>query len=156
MLSDAKQQGEALSILLLDLDHFKSINDTFGHRAGDDVLIEFTARLRRNMRSGDLLARIGGEEFILVLAGVTPEDVKPLGERLCHSISQTRFSVSGTRQLLSVSMSAGLSGISGAALQKENRSAGSWARLLLEEADQALYVAKSHGRNRLRRFQPAA
>ena len=91
-ISRARRQTTPLSCLLLDIDHFKMVNDTSGHQAGDYVLREISELLRRTVRAYDILVRWGGEEFLIVLPGVTPEQARKLAERLRLAVEQMPLS----------------------------------------------------------------
>ncbi len=127
-----RQAGQVLSLLMLDIDHFKAINDTFGHQAGDHVLIEIASRLRRSLRGNDMVARWGGEEFIVLLRDCALSDARRLAEDIRAAIAEIPFGVLGS---LTVSI--------GAAEIREDEDLTSW----LGRADQALYRAKRAGRN---------
>ena len=127
-----RQPGQALSLLMLDIDHFKAINDTFGHQAGDHVLIEIASRLRRSLRGNDMVARWGGEEFIVLLRDCALSDARRLAEDIRAAIAEVPFGALGS---LTVSI--------GAAEIRANEDLTSW----LGRADQALYRAKRAGRN---------
>jgi diguanylate cyclase (GGDEF)-like protein len=127
----------SLALLLIDLDHFKQINDTHGHLVGDDVLREFARRLESNLRPYDHAGRFGGEEFLIVMPGLHEESV----ERVCdlqQQLSQKYVGASGLE--LTVTCSIGV-----AWLNPETRTTES----LLKLADEALYAAKANGRNRV-------
>ena len=128
----ARRPGQALSLLMLDIDHFKTINDTFGHQAGDHVLIEIASRVRRNLRGNDMVARWGGEEFIVLLRDCSLADALRLADDIRMAIAEVPFGVLGS---LTVSV--------GAAEVRANEDLTSW----LGRADQALYRAKRAGRN---------
>ena len=128
----ARRPGQALSLLMLDIDHFKSINDTFGHQAGDHVLIEVASRVRRSLRGNDVVARWGGEEFVVLLRDCALPDARRLAEEIRSTIAEVPF---GTLGSLTVSI--------GAAEIRANENLASW----LGRADQALYRAKRAGRN---------
>ena len=128
----ARRPGQALSLLMLDIDHFKAINDTFGHQAGDHVLIEIASRLRRSLRGNDMVARWGGEEFIVLLRDCALPDAQRLAEDIRAAIAEVPFGALGS---LTVSI--------GAAEIRANEDLTSW----LGRADQALYRAKRAGRN---------
>jgi diguanylate cyclase (GGDEF)-like protein len=140
MLKDAtkkaQQLGEPLTVVMLDIDHFKRCNDNYGHRGGDAVLIELAARLRGEMRGSDFAARYGGEEFILVLPGCS----LILGQRVAERVRQAvaRRPVVFEGKTISVTTSLGL-----AELQPKESPGQA-----IERADQALYSAKNTGRNR--------
>ena len=128
----ARRPGQALSLLMLDIDHFKSINDTYGHQAGDNVLIEVASRVRRSLRGNDVVARWGGEEFVVLLRDCALPDALRLAEEIRFTIAEVPFGTLGT---LTVSI--------GAAEIRANENLASW----LGRADQALYRAKRAGRN---------
>ena len=120
---------------MLDIDHFKEINDTFGHQAGDQILVELTERLTAQLRASDVLARWGGEEFVILMRHCTLADAVPLAEKLRALVTDTPFPVVGT---VTVSI--------GAAELKPDDDLASW----LDRADQAMYDAKAAGRNAVR------
>ena len=134
-ISFAQRHQAPLSIIMADLDDFKSVNDTFGHNAGDQVLQAFAALLRENSRQEDLAARFGGEEFIMMLPGTGAEEAAVLGERLrCHWKEMTSPGTS-----IRVTASFGV-----AAYQPGDTVDG-----FIERADQALYDAKMMGKNQV-------
>jgi diguanylate cyclase (GGDEF)-like protein/PAS domain S-box-containing protein len=128
----ARRPGQALSLLMLDIDHFKTINDTFGHQAGDHVLIEIASRLRRSLRGSDMVARWGGEEFVVLLRDCALPDALRLAEDIRAAIAELPFGAMGS---LTVSV--------GVAEARASEDLTTW----LERADQALYRAKRSGRN---------
>ena len=138
LTEQAKSSGRPLSVLLTDIDHFKSVNDTHGHAAGDSVLREFAQRLRQNTRGIDLVCRMGGEEFIVVMPDTPVELARHVGERVCACIASEPFRVSHAQ--LRVTASVGL-----ATLEHPGES----PEALLKRADEALYAAKREGRNRV-------
>jgi two-component system cell cycle response regulator len=140
LFEDASQRGKPLSILLIDIDHFKSVNDSHGHGAGDAVLREFADRIRRNTRGIDLACRLGGEEFVVVMPDCDLDKAVHVGERLRQCIAAAPFAVGGRAGTLPVTASVGV-----AALER----AGDTPELILKRADQALYCAKRDGRNRV-------
>lgn len=128
-----------LSVLFFDLDHFRSINNTYGHDAGDFALKEFTALIRSGpLRAKDIFARYGGEEFVLLLGGTGPRAAAELAERLRSAITSHDFIYEGQR--LPITTSLGV-----ASLDPSMESAA----VLLKAADRALYQAKQAGRNRV-------
>ncbi len=134
-----------LAVMMIDVDHFKSINDRWGHPIGDQALRMIADSLRRRIRVFDSIARYGGEEFAAVMPGTTPEDALAAAERLRSAIADMQFFPEpGLRHPLTVSI-----GISC------GRHAGTTPERLLQEADQALYQAKREGRNRTVVFQAA-
>ncbi|RNL49913.1 diguanylate cyclase [Arthrobacter oryzae] len=132
----AQSQGTKLSAIVLDIDHFKKVNDSFGHPAGDVVIVEVAARLRQVARQGEIVARVGGEEFVWLLPGSTGAEAVQAAERARAAIASAPFGEVGT-----VTISAGVC---------ELREAGQ--RTLLGCADRALYTAKDGGRNRSYRY----
>lgn len=129
--------GQGLAAMALDLDRFKAINDTHGHAAGDEVLREFARRLRESVRGIDLVARTGGEEFLVVMPDIAPEHAESVAERVRRSVESAGFPLPGLAVPLDVTVSIGL------AFHRP----GDPASALLERADAALYASKSAGRN---------
>ena len=132
-----------LSLLLLDADHFKAINDQHGHAAGDAVLCHLAAGLSANFRPVDVVARLGGEEFVVLLPGVTPDSAEASALRLCDTIAGHCPRVDGVDIAYTVSvglatMDAGVDSVDA----------------LIARADRAMYAAKARGRNRVVRWQP--
>lgn len=139
MIEHYVNRGKVLSVLAVDVDFFKAINDTHGHDAGDKVLQELASRLREHTRSIDLCCRIGGEEFIVVLPNTDPSTAEKIGERLRRAIAAKSFTI-GTSSPVPVTISAGLASLAGMEDSLEK---------LLKRADSALYRAKREGRNRV-------
>ncbi|MBO6503231.1 MAG: PleD family two-component system response regulator [Kordiimonadaceae bacterium] len=135
----AQKQGKDLSILMMDIDHFKKVNDTFGHAVGDKVLKEFAARVGRNIRGVDLAARYGGEEFVVMMPETPADWALMIGNRLREEIASKSFDFDLPEGEISVTVSIGV------ATSKE----GQTPAQLLEEADKALYEAKAGGRNQV-------
>jgi diguanylate cyclase (GGDEF)-like protein len=127
-------------MLMLDIDRFKTINDTYGHAVGDRVLKEVAGRMAASCRSGDLLGRIGGEEFLAVFADVTEAEAASIADRLREAVARTPVPL-GSGAALAVSVSGGL-----VALEPGSKVALSDA---MSRADAALYAAKTAGRNRV-------
>lgn len=140
LLQQAEAEGRQVSVLMLDVDHFKAINDTHGHGVGDEVLEEIARRIRANLRAVDLPARYGGEEFVVVMPDTDRVGAKIIAERLCAAIAATPIAVSGTQERLTLTASLGV-----ASAQAGEDSVAS----LLRRADEALYRAKEAGRNRV-------
>lgn len=132
----ARLHGRALQAMMIDIDHFKRVNDTFGHPIGDEVIRTVAQRLRRHTRDIDILGRYGGEEFALVVSGVT--DVTDVAEQLRAAVVATPITTATV--LLSVTVSVGVAELS---------SADTGVAALLARADAALYNAKQSGRNRV-------
>jgi len=138
-LARAHREGHPLSLLLVDLDRFKQINDEHGHQVGDAVLREASARMKSAIRRYDSIGRYGGEEFLVVLPGCDAVGGAAQGERLRLALASRPFSIGG--QAITVTCSIGCTLCSGATLSD--------ADSLIREADQALYAAKDQGRNRI-------
>jgi two-component system cell cycle response regulator len=140
LFDESSQRGKPLSVLLLDIDYFKAVNDSYGHDAGDSVLREFAARVRRNIRGIDLACRLGGEEFVVVMPDTDLAKAYLVGERLRQCIAAAPFYAGERIGTLEVTASVGV-----AALEF----ADDTPELILKRADQALYCAKRDGRNRV-------
>jgi diguanylate cyclase (GGDEF)-like protein len=141
-LVSARREGTGIAILMLDVDYFKTINDSYGHAAGDGVLITLSSRLRRFLRSNDLIGRIGGEEFCILLSGVSSVTARCIAERIRKGIEKQPFRVSETPVQVTVSL--------GLAAYTHGEADHSLAiNQLIANADQALYEAKHTGRNRV-------
>lgn len=132
----AHETGEPLSLLFLDLDHFKRLNDSYGHRAGDQCLRAVVGPIATELRQGDALGRYGGEEFLVVLPGASAEDARVVAERIRDRVEAMPLLVSGTRVALTLSV--GVAALDAGVHTPED---------LVECADAALYRAKSEGRN---------
>ncbi|KIC30398.1 diguanylate cyclase [Leisingera sp. ANG-M6] len=137
----ASETGEKFAVMLADLDHFKRINDVYGHPAGDAVLVEAARRMQAVLRPSDLLARVGGEEFMAVLSGATEAEAGLAAIALCNAINSTPFQVPGAAEPVKVTISIGA--VMGGAGHVSSTAA------LVEKADQALYDAKNAGRNQV-------
>ncbi|MBS3740793.1 MAG: GGDEF domain-containing protein [Candidatus Cloacimonetes bacterium] len=128
-----------LAVMMLDIDHFKDINDTYGHIVGDQVLKNLTAILKNNMRDGDIIVRYGGEEFMAILPGATKEGVKKVGEKMRRIIEENAFKYKDQEIKVTVSLGATSFPEHEVETYKE----------LVKEADENLYHAKETGRNRV-------
>ena len=130
----AKRYGEAASLLLIDIDHFKSINDVHGHLVGDQILIGLTARVGEHLRSTDVLARWGGEEFVILLPHTNVAQALPLADKLRALIAEAPFPVAGR-----------VTASFGVAEYRAPETIHAW----MKRVDEALYQAKASGRNRV-------
>ncbi|MDR7017919.1 GGDEF domain-containing protein [Acinetobacter sp. 3657] len=137
-----QQPNSLYSIVLLDLDHFKNINDHFGHSMGDQVLIQVANCLTKHLRDQDMIGRFGGEEFILLLPHTTTTQAQNIAERCRLAIANLRF-VAEDQQAFSVSASFGIS----SSLSADE------PHLIISQADQALYAVKAAGRNQVQIFE---
>lgn len=146
--------GRSFAVMVADLDHFKQINDLYGHASGDAVLVETAKRLRDNLRGVDLIARIGGEEFLIVMPATPLSEARVAASRLCRKIGGRGFVVPGADQPIKVTVSIGVT-IGGVRKVHEAPSPQD-ANLLLDAADKALYAAKLQGRNQVNLSRPAA
>jgi two-component system cell cycle response regulator len=140
LLKSNAESGKRLAILILDVDFFKSINDTFGHDIGDEVLREFAHRISENIRGIDLACRYGGEEFVVVMPETDPHLAWTVAERLRKSVEVMPFRIGAAPGEISVTVSIGVAGSDDPSMT---------ADALLRLADQALYTAKRDGRNRV-------
>jgi two-component system, cell cycle response regulator len=138
-LSGAARYGFPLWVVLADLDHFKSVNDTYGHEAGDTVLKKFAEVLRANTRLSDISGRIGGEEFLLVVSHAKESGAMVLVDRIREQLAAERFDWGGST--VQVTASFGIAGFSGKRAPEFGE--------LVAQADKALYRAKHQGRNRI-------
>jgi two-component system, cell cycle response regulator len=140
LVEQAATRSKPLSLLILDIDYFKSINDNHGHDAGDDVLREFATRIRKSIRGIDLACRYGGEEFVIVMPETDMAVASLVAERIRRKVASEPFRIEQGAKALDVTISIGLS-----ALMATEDS----GTTLLKRADQALYRAKRDGRNRV-------
>ena len=134
----AARTGQPISLIMIDADHFKHVNDTHGHQTGDVVLKHIASTCRDMLRAYDVLARYGGEEFVVLLPSTLLEEACQLAERIRLAIAAVRIDV-GDGKSISVTISLGVSSLS--------PEKTSW-KLLVDHADTALYEAKRAGRNR--------
>ena len=139
MMARIAEYNKPISIFMLDIDHFKAVNDTYGHPIGDEILIELAERIKRNVRSFDLSARLGGEEFIVVMPETDYDMALVVAERLRYKIVNKPFIISDSSvEPLKIAVSIGVAA-SGKAISEPN--------ILVSLADKALYSAKNIGRN---------
>jgi two-component system cell cycle response regulator len=132
------QTRKVLAVMLLDIDHFKAVNDTYGHSIGDEILKQFATRLKANLRSFDLVVRYGGEEFVVILPDVTEERAHMVADRIRRSIAHTPFPCDVPDGALNITTSIG-----GIIIRSRIHPVQS----ILERADKCLYQAKEEGRN---------
>ena len=143
MVNEAARSGTPLAVIMLDIDHFKKINDRYGHKAGDDV-IRFIARVIKNStRKVDVAARYGGEEFIVLLHNTTAEGAVTVAEKIREIIQGAVVPADGNQ--LAVTASFGVSAYPELARSTHD---------LVKSADEALYRSKENGRNRVTRYVP--
>ena len=147
--------GRSFAVMVADLDHFKRINDVYGHASGDAVLVEAARRLRENLRGVDMLARIGGEEFLIVMPATPFSEARVAASRLCRKIGGEGFAVPGSNDLIHVTVSIGVT-MGGTKKSEGIANDVPCANALLDAADKALYEAKMQGRNQVNLVRPAA
>jgi diguanylate cyclase (GGDEF)-like protein len=138
VLDIARRERRSVAVIVVDLDHFKQVNDRLGHAAGDDVLASFARVLREQTRREDVIGRIGGEEFAIVLPRASLQTARDVAERIRMGLHNAEVSADGT--VIPVTVSLGV-----AALRPGDESPDD----LLKRADQALYAAKRRGRDRV-------
>jgi len=136
----ANHGGDPVAVLVMDIDHFKAVNDGFGHDAGDEVLREFAVRLATNVRAVDLPCRQGGEEFVVVMPDTSLEDAHRIADRIRRDIGAAPFRVMGGQEHITVTVSIGVA----VSLGGEDT-----PDLLLKRADEGVYEAKALGRNKV-------
>jgi two-component system cell cycle response regulator len=141
----ARETEGVFAVMMMDLDKFKSINDRFGHDAGDAVLKEFSRRLQENIRGVDLVARFGGEEFFVAMPDIDRAAAAAAAERIRRAVEGAPFAVPGAAIDVTVSIGVAIAG-----------PADGNAEALIKRADCALYEAKDTGRNRVTFFAQAA
>jgi len=141
-LARAMRHDGAYTLLLVDIDHFKLINDSIGHAAGDAVLRQIAEIFSEQIREGDILARFGGEEFIVALPETDTEGARQVAERMREAVKEHFWEYDGKR--LSVTLSVGLAALTG---RVEQGGSGAMLDRLVSEADQALYFGKHNGRD---------
>jgi two-component system cell cycle response regulator len=140
LVTRAVKGGAPVACLMLDIDHFKKINDSFGHDVGDEVLREFAVRLATNVRAIDLPCRFGGEEFVVLMPDTEVVDAERIADRIRRHVGGSPFRVDSGSELLTVTISIGVAATIGETDSPE---------ALLKRADEALYEAKAAGRNRV-------
>jgi diguanylate cyclase (GGDEF)-like protein len=139
----AKARGLPIALLFIDLDHFKQINDTFGHQAGDACLCAIIEPIHAELRQSDVIGRYGGEEFVVILSSADAAAATPIAQRILERVADVR--VSGFGSPISVTCSIGIA---------TSDTSGIWGEPLLAQADAAVYVAKRSGRNQIHLAPP--
>ena len=139
LVEQASSRGKPLTVLVLDIDYFKSINDTYGHDAGDEVLREFALRIRKSIRGIDLACRYGGEEFVVIMPETDVGAATSVAERLRRRIASAPFPFQQGARAVEVTTSVGIAALAGS----------DDAASVIKRADQALFRAKRDGRNRV-------
>ena len=124
--------------MFLDLDNFKTVNDSLGHHAGDELLLKVSQRMKRMLRDKDVLARVGGEEFALVLPGTTLEETMRIADKLCATVEANALTIEGGKMPMTASF--------GVATISDNDTC---MTDIIARADRALYRSKREGRNRV-------
>jgi diguanylate cyclase (GGDEF)-like protein len=142
-IAKTHRNGSPLSLIIIDLDHFKKVNDKYGHHAGDAILVHAVSKFRNIVRESDLVARLGGEEFVIVLPNSGLDVASHIAERLRSSFKKNVLRFEG--QSIPVTSSFGVAGHNGKGIDFEE---------LLRQADEALYRAKEQGRDRVVLFEP--
>ncbi|MEE9264957.1 MAG: GGDEF domain-containing protein, partial [Vicinamibacteria bacterium] len=137
-MSRADRGASSIALLLLDIDHFKDLNDTYGHALGDAVLKKIAGVLQGTLRKGDVLARYGGEEFVVLLSQATSDGAQEFAQRIWEAVGAARIHPGGGSHRVTVSV--------GWALLPDDADT---AESLVEHADRALYFAKETGRNKV-------
>lgn len=140
----SKRHNQSLSLICFDIDHFKNVNDTYGHAAGDIVLSEIATMLKNKIRSTDVACRIGGEEFAIICRHTSKEGIEELAEKLRLQIEQHRINIGS--EVISVSASFGLNTYPDSYVQISSHEE------LVNCADMAMYYSKEHGRNRITHY----
>lgn len=138
MIESAKQSSKNLSVIMLDIDDFKSVNDIYGHQAGDELLKSISDILIGNLRVTDLVSRYGGDEFVILIPDLSISDVLKICERLKSKIEKTNFNIPGQSAIIKKTISMGVA-------EYKNQS----VKQFIEEADKALYNSKGAGKNQV-------
>jgi two-component system cell cycle response regulator len=139
LLEQAARTGRPLSAMILDIDHFKRVNDSFGHDCGDEVLKTFSARVKRAVRGADLMCRFGGEEFVVIMPDTKLAVARLVGERIREAVASAPFPIEQGARAIPVTVSIGVAG----------SGPGDTPDALFKRADRALYLSKNSGRNRV-------
>jgi len=137
----SKRYKHPLTLMLLDIDYFKKVNDSYGHLVGDEVLKNLSRLILETVRDSDIVARYGGEEIVIITPNTTKQEAQLLAERIRSSVEKTTMALVGTAtEIVQITVSIGICSLSPVITDQE---------ALLEETDKALYAAKKYGRNRV-------
>lgn len=139
-MNRVNRYGQPLSVFMVDIDYFKNVNDSFGHAAGDSVLVSLSQLLHQMLRNTDIIARYGGEEFVVVLPMTGLDAAEQLAHRLCVAVASHDM-VLPDGQIIRITISIGVTGV--------NQAGNARWEALIDTADQAMYAAKQNGRNRV-------
>ncbi|MEJ8561165.1 diguanylate cyclase [Yoonia sp. GPGPB17] len=150
LAEQSRKSERELAVMMIDIDHFKSVNDTHGHAAGDRVLVELADRLRKNLRAIDLVARMGGEEFLVAMPGTSVKDARLAADRLRALVNTMPFDLGDASPAIKVTVSIGV------AVSGQIRPETAAINKICAQADQALYAAKSAGRDQVAMSKSAA
>jgi len=142
-ITRSKRHGHKISLIMMDIDFFKKINDSYGHITGDNVLILLVKMIKETKRSNDIIARLGGEEFVLLLPDTTEEGALVFAERIKNELSEMEIHT-GNNNIIHITLSMGISEF------HNSLDIDTW----IHEADTAMYVAKETGRNRITKYHP--
>ncbi len=150
LAEQSRKSGRELAVMMIDIDHFKAVNDTHGHAAGDKVLVELADRLRQNLRAIDLVARMGGEEFLVAMPGTSVTDARLAADRLRALVNTTPFDLGDNQPALKITVSVGV------AVSGQFNAETAAINKICDQADKALYAAKSAGRDQVAMSKSAA
>lgn len=151
LIAHSAEKQAHFAVIVADMDHFKRINDHYGHASGDAVLVETARRLRETVRGGDMIARMGGEEFLIAMPATDIGTARAVADRLCAAIGGTAFAIPGADRPVNITISQGIA-MSAPSLTMERKLED--VDVLLDRADKALYGAKLQGRNCVRFSRP--
>lgn len=141
VMKECLENGRSLGVMLLDIDHFKEVNDTHGHDVGDQIIKQFASRVSDTIRPADMAVRYGGEEFVVLMPGTDIENSERVAERVREIMANQPFEVTTEEGVLLKTCSIGVTSL--------NRAGGDGMHSLLKRADEALYEAKNSGRNKV-------